>query len=65
MDLTKLRAEPIPFSSIVGQSITLYNADGQRLCQLNITAMAHDLDRDAYKALATRIGAMLCEKINN
>lgn len=53
----KLTAKKVPFSSIVGQSVTLHDASGKVVCQLAILNPQGDGD---YKQKAEQYADLLC-----
>lgn len=60
-----MHARLVPFSSIVGQSITLHSEpDGPVIAQLAVLAPAGPPPGEDYKAFALRIAQAIADKIN-
>ena len=57
----KLTAQKVPFSSIVGQVVTLHDPSGAVVCQLGIHGVRMDLD---YRETAEAVADALCDAFN-
>jgi uncharacterized protein YhfF len=56
-----LTAKKVPYSSVVGQTVTLHDEKGAAVCQLAIMNVRIDLD---YKSVAEDIATLICLHFN-
>lgn len=57
----KLTATPVPYSSVVGQSVSLTREDGSHYAMLSIHSLPVSAD---YKTASGELAAWLCELMN-
>lgn len=60
----KMRAALVPYSSVVGQSISITGHDGRVIAQLSVMTPAGPPPGEDHKAFAGRIAKLVVDKIN-
>ena len=60
----KIRAEIVPYSSVVGQSVTLIGAGGEAVAQLAILIPAGPPPGEDHRQYSGRIAKFVADRIN-
>lgn len=62
-----MKAKVVPYSSVVGSSVLIYDEQGNMVCQLALLSIApanKPFDREQHKSKSTEVAQWLADLIN-